>query len=147
MLSLTFLFPVILSLFQTELVFFSGKSGDPIGSRVDVDVNGVFAHLQFHTSTGAPYLLLLTGVCLITASVPSSSLLNSSEIIFFSLSDSGLYAISMQRLLVRAKAGLKSVLKKDDSWEKKADGSTGFIPLYQYIHSCLTVMKTGLSRR
>lgn len=78
MLSLTFLFPVISSLFQTELVFFSGKSGDPIGSRVDVDVNGVFAHLQFHTSTGAPYLLLLTGVCLmITASVLSSASLHS----------------------------------------------------------------------
>ncbi|KAA0705082.1 hypothetical protein E1301_Tti017867 [Triplophysa tibetana] len=88
----------------TELVFFSGKSGDPIGSRVDVDVNGVFAHLQFHTSTGAPYLLLLT--------------------------DSGLYAVSMQRLVVRVTAGSKSVMKKDNNWEKKADRNTGFIPLY-----------------
>lgn len=88
----------------TELLFFSGKSGEQIGSTVEIDTNGVFAHLQFYTSDEAPYLLVLT--------------------------DSGLYAVSLQRLAARAKAGWESKLKKDNSWEKKANPKTGFIPLY-----------------
>lgn len=70
----------------------------------------------------------------VTASV--DTVLNSSELISLFLLDSGLYAISMQRLVVRVTAGSKSVLKKDDHWEKKADRNTGFIPLYQYIYLC-----------
>ncbi|XP_067291402.1 protein FAM234A isoform X2 [Pseudorasbora parva] len=89
----------------TELVFFSGKSGDQIGSRVDVDVNGVFDHLPFNTASGAPYLLLLT--------------------------DSGLHAVGLQHLAARAQAGLESALKKEKSWEDRSDGQTGFISLYQ----------------
>ncbi|KAK7123352.1 hypothetical protein R3I93_021691 [Phoxinus phoxinus] len=87
----------------TELVFFSGKSGDQIGSRVDVDVNGVFGHLPFQTASGAPYLLLLN--------------------------DSGLYAVCVQHLAARA--GLKSAQKKEKSWEERSDGPTGLISLYQ----------------
>ncbi|XP_073720390.1 protein FAM234A [Misgurnus anguillicaudatus] len=90
---------------KTELLFFSGKSGEQIGSTVDIDANGVFAHQQFYTAGEAPYLLLLT--------------------------DSGLYAVSLQRLAVRAKAGWESKLKKDKSWEKKANPQTGCIALYQ----------------
>ncbi|XP_039540460.1 protein FAM234A [Pimephales promelas] len=87
----------------TELVFFSGKSGDQIGSRVDVDVNGVIGHLPFKTASGAPYLLLLN--------------------------DSGLYAVCVQHLAARA--GLKSALKKEKSWEERSDGQTGLVSLYQ----------------
>ncbi|XP_067233745.1 protein FAM234A [Chanodichthys erythropterus] len=86
----------------TELVFFSGKSGDQIG-RVDVDMMGVFGHLPFKTASGAPYLLLLN--------------------------DSGLYAVSLQYLVARA--GLKSALKKEKSWEERSDSQTGLISLYQ----------------
>ncbi|XP_051538205.1 protein FAM234A-like [Myxocyprinus asiaticus] len=89
----------------TELVFFSGKSGDQIGSRVNVDLNGVFGHLQFKMASGASYLLLLT--------------------------DSGLSAVSLQQLAARARTGLGSALKKENSWEDKADHQTGFIHLYQ----------------
>ncbi len=43
-------------------MFFSGQSGDQIGSEVDVNWKGVFGHQQFKTASGAPYLLLLTSV-------------------------------------------------------------------------------------
>ncbi|XP_051543377.1 protein FAM234A-like [Myxocyprinus asiaticus] len=89
----------------TELVFFSGKSGDQIGSRVDIDLNGVFDHLQFKMASEASYLLLLT--------------------------DSGLSAVSLRWLAARARTGLESALKKENSWEDKADSHTGLIPLYQ----------------
>ncbi|KAK2870460.1 hypothetical protein Q8A67_024852 [Cirrhinus molitorella] len=88
---------------QSELVFFSGKSGDQIGSNVYVDWNGVFGHQQFKTASGAPYLLLLT--------------------------KSGLNAVSMRSL--EALADLKSALKEEKSWEEKSDKSTGLISLYQ----------------
>ncbi|XP_056307100.1 protein FAM234A [Danio aesculapii] len=97
--------PDALSFTPTELVFFSGKSGDQLGSRVNVDVNGVFAHLPFKTAGGASYLLLLT--------------------------DSGLYAVSLGRLAAQAKPGFESALKKEKSWEELSDIHTGFIPLYQ----------------
>ncbi|XP_058622192.1 protein FAM234A [Onychostoma macrolepis] len=87
----------------SELVFFSGKSGDQIGSKVYVDWNGVFGHQQFKTASGAPYLLLLT--------------------------KSGLYAVSLQHLAVLADLG--STLKEDKSWKEKSDKNTGLISLYQ----------------
>ncbi|XP_016339765.1 protein FAM234A-like [Sinocyclocheilus anshuiensis] len=86
------------------LVFFSGKSGDQIGSEVHVDGNGVFGHQQFKTASGAPYLLLLK--------------------------KSGLYAVSLRRLA--ALAGLESALKDEKSWEEKSDTHTGLISLYQF---------------
>uniref|UniRef100_A0A8C2DY36 Family with sequence similarity 234 member A n=1 Tax=Cyprinus carpio TaxID=7962 RepID=A0A8C2DY36_CYPCA len=86
------------------LVFFSGKSGDQIGSEVHVDGSGVFGHQQFKTASGAPYLLLLT--------------------------KSGLYAVSLRRLA--ALAGLESALKDEKSWEEKSDTHTGLISLYQF---------------
>uniref|UniRef100_W5L880 Family with sequence similarity 234 member A n=1 Tax=Astyanax mexicanus TaxID=7994 RepID=W5L880_ASTMX len=87
---------------QTELVFFSGKSGNVIGSKVDMDSGETLEHLQFTTSSGAQYLLLHT--------------------------DAGLYAVGLWRLA--EKAGLKSSLKKEDSWEKRAKPA-GLIPLYE----------------
>lgn len=84
------------------LVFFSGESGEQIGS-VDVDGNGVFGHQQFKTASGASYLLLL--------------------------SKSGLYAVSLRRLASLAK--LESALKDEKSWEEKSDTHTGLISLYQ----------------
>ncbi|XP_059391363.1 protein FAM234A-like [Carassius carassius] len=86
------------------LVFFSGKSGEQIGSAVSVDGNGVFGHQQFKTASGAPYLLLL--------------------------SKSGLYAVSLRRLA--SLAGLESALKDEKSWEEKSDTHTGLISLYQF---------------
>ncbi|XP_072535337.1 protein FAM234A [Salminus brasiliensis] len=88
----------------TELVFFSGKSGAVIGSKVDVDSRETRAHLQFTTARGAQYLLLHT--------------------------DMGLYAVGLWRL--SEKAGLKSDLKKENSWEKIAT-HTGLIPLYKSV--------------
>ncbi|XP_026114160.1 protein FAM234A-like [Carassius auratus] len=85
------------------LVFFSGESGEQIGS-VDVDGNGVFGHQQFKTASGASYLLLL--------------------------SKSGLYAVSLRRLASLAK--LESALKDEKSWEEKSDTHTGLISLYQF---------------
>uniref|UniRef100_A0A3B1J783 Family with sequence similarity 234 member A n=1 Tax=Astyanax mexicanus TaxID=7994 RepID=A0A3B1J783_ASTMX len=86
----------------THLVFFSGKSGNVIGSKVDMDSGETLEHLQFTTSSGAQYLLLHT--------------------------DAGLYAVGLWRLA--EKAGLKSSLKKEDSWEKRAKPA-GLIPLYE----------------
>ncbi|RXN25872.1 protein FAM234A-like [Labeo rohita] len=86
----------------SEVVFFSGKSGDQIGLNVLADWKRVFGHQQFKTSSGAPYLLLLT--------------------------KSGLYAVSLQRLAVLA--DLKTELKEEQSWEEKSDKSTGLISLY-----------------
>ncbi|XP_016100975.1 protein FAM234A [Sinocyclocheilus grahami] len=86
----------------SELVFFSGKSGDQIGSKANVDWNGVFGHQQFKTASGAPYLLLLT--------------------------KSGLYAVSLRHLTELA--GLESALKEEKSWKEKSD-KTGLISLYQ----------------
>ncbi|TRY92897.1 hypothetical protein DNTS_005711 [Danionella cerebrum] len=101
----------------TELVFFSGQSGDQIGSRVDVEVIGIFAHLQFRTSNGAPYLLLLT--------------------------DSGLYAVSLGRLAVLA--GLDSGMKRERSWEETSDDHNGFVALYPSasLKRVLTVYGSG----
>ncbi|XP_073686784.1 protein FAM234A [Garra rufa] len=87
----------------SELVFFSGKSGDQIGSNVYFDWKGVFGHQQFKTASGAPYLLLLT--------------------------KSGLYAVSMRSLA--AMADLKSALEEEKSWEEKSDKITGLISLFQ----------------
>ncbi|XP_052452602.1 protein FAM234A isoform X1 [Carassius gibelio] len=87
----------------SELVFFSGQSGDQIGLKVNVDLYEVFGHQQFRTASGAPYLLLLT--------------------------KSGLYAVSLRHLT--ALAGLKSELKEEKSWKEKSDKTTGLISLYQ----------------
>uniref|UniRef100_A0A8C1GTC0 Protein FAM234A-like n=1 Tax=Cyprinus carpio TaxID=7962 RepID=A0A8C1GTC0_CYPCA len=87
----------------SELVFFSGKSGDQIGSKVNVGMDGVFGHQQFKTASGAPYLLLLT--------------------------KSGLYAVSLQHLTKMA--NLTSALKEEKSWKEKSDRNTGLISLYQ----------------
>ncbi|XP_016425867.1 protein FAM234A-like isoform X2 [Sinocyclocheilus rhinocerous] len=85
------------------LVFFSGKSGDQIGSKANVDWNGVFGHQQFKTASGAPYLLLLT--------------------------KSGLYAVSLRHLTKLAR--MESALKEEKSWKEKSDKNTGLISLYQ----------------
>lgn len=100
----------------TELVFFSGKSGNVIGSKVDVDSGETLEHLQFTTSSGAQYILLHT--------------------------DTGLYAVGLWRLAERA--GLKSSLRKEDSWEKRAK-EAGLIPLYESgsLQSVLLVKGSG----
>ncbi|KAG7336445.1 hypothetical protein KOW79_001138 [Hemibagrus wyckioides] len=89
----------------TELVFFSGKSGDMIGSKVDVGVASreMKSHLQFSTVSEAQYLLLHTV--------------------------RGLYAVSLGRLAAKPRSGLDSNLKSEKSWEQRAD-SEGFITLY-----------------
>uniref|UniRef100_A0A8C2A4Z7 Family with sequence similarity 234 member A n=1 Tax=Cyprinus carpio TaxID=7962 RepID=A0A8C2A4Z7_CYPCA len=87
----------------TELVFFSGKSGDQIGLKVNVGMDGVFGHQQFKTASGAPYLLLLT--------------------------KSGLCAVSLQHLTKMA--NVTSALKEEKSWKEKSDKKTGLISLYQ----------------
>ncbi|XP_076827054.1 protein FAM234A [Brachyhypopomus gauderio] len=92
------------TLVPTELVFFSGKSGDVIGSKVDVDAGGVRYHLQLTLPSEAHYLLLHT--------------------------DGGVYAMGVWRLADKAKSGLGSRLKKENSWEKKATDS-GLIPIYE----------------
>ncbi|KAK3552064.1 hypothetical protein QTP70_031774 [Hemibagrus guttatus] len=89
----------------TELVFFSGKSGDMIGSKVDVGVASgeMRSHLQFSTGSEAQYVLLHTV--------------------------RGLYAVSLGRLTAKPRSGLDSSLKSEKSWEQRAD-SEGLITLY-----------------
>uniref|UniRef100_A0AAR2J2Y4 FAM234A/B beta-propeller domain-containing protein n=1 Tax=Pygocentrus nattereri TaxID=42514 RepID=A0AAR2J2Y4_PYGNA len=91
---------------MTEMVIFSGKSGDMVGSKVDVEsvLHGTRAHLQLTTASGAQYILLHTGT--------------------------GLYAVGLWRLAKMAGAGLESYLKKEKSWEEKA-AETGLIPLHE----------------
>uniref|UniRef100_A0A4W4HI86 FAM234A/B beta-propeller domain-containing protein n=1 Tax=Electrophorus electricus TaxID=8005 RepID=A0A4W4HI86_ELEEL len=88
----------------TELVFFSGKSGDVIGLKVNVDAGAVRTHLQVTTPSGAHYLLLCT--------------------------DGGLYTVGLWRLADRAEISMASKLKKENSWEKKPTNISGLIPLY-----------------
>ncbi|XP_034160721.2 protein FAM234A [Pangasianodon hypophthalmus] len=99
-----------------ELVFFSGKSGDKIGTEVDVGVapGQMKSHLQFSTASEAQYVLLHT--------------------------DRGLYAVSLGRLAANAGSGLDSNLKRDKSWEQRADNQ-GLITLYDSVslHSVLKV--------
>ncbi|XP_043082066.1 protein FAM234A [Puntigrus tetrazona] len=86
----------------SELVFFSGSSGEQLGINVYVDWNGVFGHQQIKTASGAPYLLLLT--------------------------KSGLHAVSFRHLTDLA--GLGSALKEEKSWKEQSDKDTGLISLY-----------------
>lgn len=88
-----------------DLVFFSGKSGEMIGSKVDVGLapGQMKSHLQFSTASEAQYVLLHT--------------------------DRGLYAVSLGRLAASALSGLDSTLKRDKSWEQRADNQ-GLITLY-----------------
>ncbi|XP_053350707.1 protein FAM234A [Clarias gariepinus] len=87
----------------TELVFFSGETGEVIGSSKDVGVapGQMRSHMQFSTASKAQYILLHT--------------------------DRGLYAVSLATLVTRA--GLTSNLQKDKSWEQRAD-QQGLITLY-----------------
>ncbi|XP_036437014.1 protein FAM234A [Colossoma macropomum] len=100
----------------TEMVIFSGKSGDMIGSKVDVDSGETRAHLQFTTASGAQYILLHT--------------------------DTGLYAVGLWRLAEMAGAGLESYLKKEKSWEEKAT-PTGLIPLHESVSLLKVLLVKG----
>ncbi|KAI4901755.1 hypothetical protein NFI96_020444 [Prochilodus magdalenae] len=104
----------------TEMVIFSGKSGEMIGSKVDVDLGETRAHLQLTTDSGAQYLLLHT--------------------------DRGLYAVGLWRLVDKAKTGLESYLKREKSWEKGAT-PTGLIPLHESVslQKVLLVKSSGSS--
>ncbi|KAF5889367.1 protein FAM, partial [Clarias magur] len=101
-LSVVFAFSFILPC-PTELVFFSGKTGEVIGSSKDVGVapGQVRSHMQFSTSSKAQYILLHT--------------------------DRGLYAMSLAWLVIRA--NLTSNLEEDKSWKQRAN-EQGLITLY-----------------
>ncbi|XP_060778736.1 protein FAM234A [Neoarius graeffei] len=86
-------------------LIFSGKWGNMTAFENDegVALGQMRSHLRFMTASEAQYVLLHT--------------------------DTGLYAVSLGRLLESAEAGLDSKLKKDESWERRANNK-GLITLY-----------------
>nr|XP_020462023.1 protein FAM234A [Monopterus albus]XP_020462024.1 protein FAM234A [Monopterus albus]XP_020462025.1 protein FAM234A [Monopterus albus] len=90
---------------QTQLVFLSGKTGIQIGSTVVLDSTQTASHLLHHTAEGSHYVLLQK--------------------------DSGLYGLALWRIAAKAKPGMEVGLKKDKYWERKANATSGLVPVYK----------------
>ncbi|KAM6951367.1 protein FAM234A [Aplochiton taeniatus] len=104
---------------QTQLVIFSGKTGDQIGSAVVLDTAGTFSHLLHTTAKDSQYLLIQR--------------------------ESGLYGLALWRICGKAKPGMEAGLKKDQLWETKADPTSSLITVYESLslRYVLRTAKTG----
>lgn len=90
---------------ETQLVIFSGKTGDQIGSEVVLDTAGTFTHLLHTTAKGSQYVLIQR--------------------------ESGLYGLALWKICAKAKPGVGAGLKKDQLWETKADPTSGLVTVYE----------------
>ncbi|KAJ3608454.1 hypothetical protein NHX12_025501 [Muraenolepis orangiensis] len=101
---------------QTQIRIFSGKTGDQIGSEVTVDSTESDRHLLHVTDEGSHYLLFQK--------------------------DTGLYGLSLMKIVAKAEPGMEAGLKKEKLWESKASGTFDLVPVYQ-SSSMKYVLSTG----
>lgn len=88
----------------TPLLFISGKTGVQIGMKVDLNSMEGVKVLLHHTKQGSHYLLLRR--------------------------DTGLYGLALWRIATAASVDSAAGLKKDKTWEGKANATTGLVPFY-----------------
>ncbi|KAL4658279.1 protein FAM234A-like isoform X1 [Arapaima gigas] len=96
---------------QTKLAVVSGKTGGQIGSDMVLNSTEASRHLLHTTGSGSHYLLFQT-------------------VSVLAVTGAGLYALPLWRVAAQARTGSEAGLKRDQVWEKKADGNTGQLLLY-----------------